>query len=62
MQWLPGTNHLTVDSRDQHSSINLQTARETPVFHSVNPRLRAALIALNAATGLTECVIQVLIG
>lgn len=45
--------------RSTDSSINLQTARETPVIHSVNPRLQAALIASDAATELTGLVIQV---
>lgn len=48
--------------RSTDSSINLQTARETPVIHSVNPRLPAPLIAADAATELTELVIQVSIG
>lgn len=48
--------------RSTDSSINLQTARETPVIHSVNPRLPAPLIAAIAAAELTELVIQVSIG
>lgn len=46
MQRLSGSDYLTVDSWDQQtSSINLQTARETPVIHSVDSASRRLRLA-----------------
>lgn len=62
-QWIPRSDHLTVDSSDQQTpSINLQTARETPVIHPPSPASSRFSLATRTTTYLLDVVHQALIG
>lgn len=63
MQWFPGTDHLIVDSSDQQTpSINLQTARETPVIHPPRPAFACLWVAPRTDNYVRGVAIRALIG
>lgn len=63
VQWFPGTDHLIVDSSDQQTpSINLQTARETPVIHPPRPAFACLWVAPRADNYVRGVAIRALIG